>query len=441
MVAADSAPPYDQLMTVAPPPPASGWDAPTIPAPLPALRSRARRAWALIGSITLAVLCSLLAISVAGNDGTEGTTFPPIVRSIAGFGAFPMIAVSVLLVWRNRMPVLVSVLATAFTLVLPTTPLPAWIALAALAAVRRGWLLWVMIAATYVATAVACCWDVASPTSTISDFIGSPAAGTVARIDLFWSVPVLAAFAVAPFAAFGIARRVRIERDQARRGNAAATRNIAALHQEVSLERERQEIAREIHDTLAARLSAVSVQAGALELTVGDDNEQAVAAARAVRQSAQTSLEDLRHVVRVLRNPTAAFPASNTGLNDLGQLVDASLREGTDIRAQIILTDPASCDPEVAHACYRLVQESISNVRRHGSGATLFVEVRGGPETGLTIRATNWLLPAERGSSSSGGHGLTGMSERAALVGGTFQAGPTPEGSFSVVAWLPWKRR
>ena len=441
VVVGETGPPYDQLMTVAPPPPASGWDAPAIPGPPPTTRSRARRAWALTGSITLAVLCSFLAMAVAGNDGTDGTTFPPIVRVIATVGAFPMIGVSVLLVWRHRLPVLVSVLATGLTLVVPTTPLPALIALAALAAVRRGWLLWAMVAATYLATAAAFCWDIGSPTSSLSNFAGSPTAGSAARLDLFWSVPVLAAFAIAPFAVFGIARRVRLERDAARRGNATATRTVAALHQEVSLERERQELAREIHDTLAARLSAVSLQAGALELTVGTENGPAAEAARAVRQSAQTSLEDLRHVVRVLRNPTAANPASATGLSDLGQLIDSSLREGTDVRAQILVSDPASCDRAVAHVCYRLVQESISNVRRHAPGAALFVDVRGGPETGLTMRAVNWLIPGAVGASPPGGHGLTGMSERAALVGGTFQAGPTPEGSFAVVAWLPWSRR
>jgi signal transduction histidine kinase len=131
----------------------------------------------------------------------------------------------------------------------------------------------------------------------------------------------------------------------------------------------------------------------------------------------------------------------STGLQDLSELIDISLREGTDVRAQVLVSDPASCEPEVAHACYRLVQESISNVRRHAPGAALFVDVRGGPETGLTIRTVNWLATGAVQPSSSGGHGLMGMSERAALVGGTFQAGATPEGSFSIVAWLPWKRR
>ncbi|MCU1584339.1 MAG: hypothetical protein JWM49_895 [Microbacteriaceae bacterium] len=428
-------------MPVVPPSPSSGWAVPAVPVPLRGSRKRARGVWRLTGSIVLAVVCVLLALSAGGNYGTDGTTFAPVIRAVATFGVIPMIAVSVLLVWRHRFPVLMAVLATAFTLILPTTPLPALIALAAFTAVRRGWKSWAMVVAAYVATVAAFSWDLAAPTSSISDFVGAPGAGTAGRTALFWVLPFLAALVVSPFAAFGIGRRVRRERDAAQRGNDAATRNIAALHQEVSLERERQEIAREIHDTLAARLSAVSLHAGALELTVGDDNAQVIAAARAVRESAQTSLEDLRHVVQVLRNPSAAAAGVSTGLHDLSELIDISLRDGTDVRAQVLVADPASCEPEVAHACYRLVQESISNVRRHAPDAALFVDVRGGPETGLTIRTVNWLARGAAQPSSSGGHGLMGMSERAALVGGTFQAGATPEGSFSIVAWLPWKRR
>lgn len=432
---------YDRHMTATPRPPSGGWSVPAVPPERLPNRSRWRRVGALVGSISLTVLCGLLALSAGGNDGTDGSTFVLAVRVIATIGAFLMIGVSVLLIWRHRYPEIVTVVATGLTLLIPTTPLPALIALAAFAAVRRGWHLWAMTAAVYVATAVACIWDISSHTSFTADLVGAPAAGTPARTTLYWSVPLLAAFLVAPFAAYGISRRVRRERDSAQRDNLAASRNIAVLHQEVTLERERQEIAREIHDTLAARLSAVSLHAGALELTVGGDNAQAAAAARAVRESAQTSLDDLRHVVRVLRNPAAEAKGEGTGLNDLSALIDTSLRDGTDVRAQILVTDPGSCDAEVAHACYRIVQESISNSRRHAPGATLYAEVRGGPETGLTIRTVNWLATDSAGPKPSQGHGLVGMSERAALVGGTFQAGATPEGSFAIVAWLPWNRR
>ncbi len=378
-------------------------------------------------------------MSVGGSDTGTASTFPPAIQVVINIGVFTMIGASVLLVWRHRFPVLISVVATALTLVLPTTPLPALIALAALAAARRGWLLWTMVAATYCATVTSFAWDLTSHQSFLASFVNYPAAGSPARMALFWVTPLIAALVVAPFAAFGIARRIRRERDAAQQGNVAGSRNIAVLHQEVSLERERQELARELHDTLAARLSTQSLHAGALELTVRPDNVQAVAAARVVRESAQTSLDDLRHVVNALRNPSAASVEEGTGLNNLGELVNASLREGTDVRAQVLIGDPASCDPVVAHACYRLVQESISNVRRHAPGATLYVDVRGTPETGLTVSAVNWLVSGAPSAAAGGGHGLTGMSERVALVGGTFQAGVTPERSFAVVAWLPWK--
>jgi signal transduction histidine kinase len=361
------------------------------------------------------------------------------VRIYATLGVFPMIGVSVLMVWRHRWPIRISIIATAAALLLPSTPLPAMIALAALVAVRTGWLRWVMVTATFAATVVSFCWDVASTTSFIADFAGKPAAGTPDRIALFWVTPVLAAFAVAPFVAFGIIRKIRAERDSAQRVNQVASRNLTVLQREVDLERDRQELARELHDTLAARLSALSLHAGALELTVGDKDQKATEAARAVRQSAQDSLDELRHTVKALRNPSAATGTS-TGLAQLPALIDGALRDGTDVRAQILVTDPSSCDPHVAHACYRLIQEAISNVRRHAPGAALRVDLRGTPETGLTINALNWLMPGGRPADGQG-HGLQGMSERVALVGGSFQAGFTPQGAFAIAAWLPWVPR
>jgi len=401
-------------------------------------RSPARRAWALTGSIALAVLCSLLAISAAGMHGTPPSTFPAGIQTLSMAGAWLMIGASVMLVWRHRWPVLVAALAIGLTLVLPTTPLVALVACAAVAAATSGWVRWLFIVGAYAATAVSFCWDVASHVSLLSDFVGEPAEGTPARLALFWAVPILAAFAVAPFAGFGFLRSIRRERDAAQLDTAAATRNVAVLHREVERERERQELARELHDTLAARLSSLSLHAGALELTV-DGNAQANATARIVRETAQGTLDELRHVVHVLRNPGAA--RSSSGLVDIASLIDEALRDGVDVRAQVLVSDAATCDPAVAHACYRLVQESISNVRRHAPGQAVRVEVRGGPQTGVSVTATNWMTPGVRPTSVGGGHGLRGMSERVALVGGSFQAGPTPEGAFSVIAWLPWTPR
>lgn len=425
--------PYDRGMTVPPSPSEGRGDSPVVP-----VRSRPARA-STTGSIALVVLCALLAISAGGNYGGEHSTFPPVVRGYAMVSVFPMIGVSVLLLWRHRRPELVSAIATACTLVMPTTPLPALIALAALTAVRTGWWRWGMIAASYAATVVSFCWDIASHTSLLSNFFDAPAEGTPARVALFWVVPLLAAFAVAPFAVYGILRAVRTERDAARSDTAAASRNVAVLHREVERERERQELARELHDTLAARLSSLSLHAGALELTSAAGDERATAAARTVRESAQQSLDDLRNIVKVLRDP--ALGGDRTGLTDLSILIDDAVREGMDVRAQVLVTDPGSCDPSVAHACYRLMQESISNARRHAPGAVLRLEVRGSPETGLSITAVNWLRPGVGPTSVGGGHGLVGMRERVTHVGGSFQAGATEQGTFAIVAWMPWQPR
>ncbi|GAB3130652.1 sensor histidine kinase [Glaciibacter psychrotolerans] len=427
-------------MTAAPPLPSDGWAVSTAPAGSYPPRSRSRRTWALTGSIALAVLCALLVMSAGGTHGGEHSTFPSAVQALAIVGVFPMLAVSVLLIWRHRFPLLISILATALTVALPTTPLPALVALAALTAARRGWVRWTMMGATYAATIVSFCWDVASETSHLATLSGGSAEGSAARLALFWVVPILAALAVAPFAAYGVTRQIRAERDTARRGNVTAARNIAALHQEVSIERERHEIARELHDTLAARLSSVSLHAGALELQVGDSDARATAAARAVRESAQHSLDDVRSVVRVLRNPEL-HTGAGAGLVDIPGLIDAAVREGTDVRTQMFVADASACSPSVAHAAYRIVQEAISNVRRHAPGASLSVDLRAGPETGVTIRIVNRLVPEAHPTSTGGGNGLVGMSERAALVGGSFEAGETAEGTFAVVAWLPWVGR
>ncbi len=424
---------YDQCMTLTPPP-TSSWSA---AAPAPSVPSSSRRRWALVGSIGLAVTCALFAMSAAGNYGASGSTFAAAIRMLATLGGFVMIGVSVLVVWRHRIPALVSLLAVGGALIFPTTSLPALVACAAVTAALTGWVRWALVVGTYAAVVVSFCWDIAAHVSLLADFVNSPAEGTPARLALFWSVPVLAAVAVAPFAGYGFARQLRRERDAARRGTVEAHRNVAVLHHEVERERDRQELARELHDTLAARLSSLSLHAGALELTVDGTDDRAAAAARAVRETAQSSLDDLRNVVHALRNP-AAPDSSSTGLADIGALIDEALNDGVDVRAQVLVNDPTSCDRHVAHACYRIVQESISNVRRHAPGAGIRVEVRGGPDTGLTVTATNWLIPGASPTSVGGGHGLAGMNERVGLVGGSFQAGPTPDGTFTVLVWLPW---
>lgn len=417
---------HPTIMNMSTIPPAASPAAPSGSAAAQPRRNRTK-------TVVLTTLCVLAAFASAGQHAGSSSTAPEWLQTYASIGAFVMVGVSVLLIWRQQFPIAVSTIAVIATILFPTTLLPALIAIATVTATHTGWKRWLLVAGTYVAVMVSLIWDLTAEDSFLSGFFQDPAAGTPARLSLFWSVPVVAAIAVFAFAGYGILRRVQAQRDAAALGTEAATRNVAVLRQEVQREHDRQELARELHDTLAARLSSLSLQAGALEIAA---EGQTTEAARAVRESAQASLDDLRQVVRVLRDPERAGP-SNTGLADITQLIDAAVAEGVDVRAQLLLTDPSSCDPNVAHACYRLVQESISNAKQHAPGSAFRIDIRAAPTTGVSVTTANWLGP-EQPPHSTGGHGLIGMNERVTMVGGSFQAGPTPERTFAIIAWMPW---
>lgn len=418
---------YDRSMTIPP----------VIPQPARHAPSRARRIWSLAGSIAIALLCALWSFADGGNYGLGDSGYPPLLRTMAYLITFPMVAVAVLLVWRHRFPVTIFITAAVVTCIAPTNCLAVLISLAAVTAARQGWVRWACVAGAYVAVIVTLMWNLAFPGSPLAAAVATDG-GTAGPAAMTFVIIVMAAFMVAPFAAFGIARRFRNERDRAQAGEAAATRNTTTLQQEMERERERAALGRELHDTLAARLSAVSLHAGALELMVDGRDPREAAAARLVREAAQGSLDELRSVVHVLKNPQDSGPGA--GLMDIATLVDQSIAVGTDLRAQLMVADPGGCDRAVSHAVYRVVQEAVSNARRYAPGAPVRLDVRGGPESGVSVRVSNPVAPGVVASSVGGGNGLVGMRERMDEVGGTFQAGPVP-GGFTVLAWAPWERR
>jgi signal transduction histidine kinase len=370
---------------------------------------------------------------LAGKDPSFGANIVPFLGFLLG------LALAVFLVWRKRFPYLVAAIAAVLPIILPTTNLPAAIAIGVLLQGRRGPWVWVILGATYLATILTVVRDVGATTSFFALFTGSrDADGAALQPHLIWFAPLVAAVVLVPFIAVGIVRRTRAERDDARDHSLATEQSAVALHGEVERDRERREVAREIHDTLASRLSALSLHAGALELSV-DSSDATSHAARVVRESAQSSLDDLRHVIEVLRSPhTHTVERGNTGLGDIADLVEDAHALHDRVRSQIVISDPAGCDPSVAHAAYRIVQESLSNARRHAPGSDVLLDLRGGPGIGVTVHVSNPLPTAPPSATTGGGHGTVGMAERAQLLGGSFSAGPTADGQFAVVAWLPW---
>jgi signal transduction histidine kinase len=197
----------------------------------------------------------------------------------------------------------------------------------------------------------------------------------------------------------------------------------------------REDIAREMHDVLAHRLSLLSVHAGALEFNPGAPAAEIQRAAGVIRNSAHQALEDLREIIGVLRASGEAGPPQPV-LIDLDRLAEESRTAGMRVTLDQRVERPATAPAMVGRTAYRIVQEGLTNARKHGADTEVFVTVSGGPGEGMTVQVRN--AAAERNAAIPGaGQGLIGLAERAKLVGGQLEHGRVGA-DFRLRAWLPW---
>jgi signal transduction histidine kinase len=201
---------------------------------------------------------------------------------------------------------------------------------------------------------------------------------------------------------------------------------------------ERARIAREVHDVIAHTVSVMVVQAGAAEQVLDGENEAARAALAAIRQSGKGALVELRRLLGLLRDTDDGGMAPQAGLDRLDDLV----AEARALGLRVEVTESGSrriLPPGLDQAAYRIVQEALTNTIKHAGTWRASVSVTWGP-------AALELCVADEGAGSGvrvpdgaadGGHGLVGMRERAALYGGSLDAGPRPGGGFAVRARLP----
>jgi signal transduction histidine kinase len=221
-------------------------------------------------------------------------------------------------------------------------------------------------------------------------------------------------------------------------------RELAAQTERAELERarravleERTRIARELHDVVAHHMSLIAVRAETAPYRLSDLPESARAEFGSLSEVAREALTEMRVLLGVLRHDQPAGLAPVPQLSDIPALVDAARRAGVSVE----LTVPPVLDgvpSSVAVCAYRIVQESLSNASQHAPGAAVTVSV--GHDAGaVLLRVANG--PCGPGSSprteSGPGHGLTGMRERVALLGGSLSAGPVPDGGYVVSAVLP----
>ncbi|SNY49082.1 sensor histidine kinase [Paractinoplanes atraurantiacus] len=228
---------------------------------------------------------------------------------------------------------------------------------------------------------------------------------------------------------------VRSLRDRAERAESEQQLRVAQAR---SLERNR--IAREMHDVLAHRISLLSLHAGALEIRPDAAPQDVATAAGVIRASAHQALQDLREVIGVLRaeSPEGTPEPPQPTLGALPALADESRSAGVKVRLDVRI-EPATVPDGTGRTAYRIVQEGLTNARKHAPGTTVDVAVDGAVGDGLTIDIRNpWPLLNPSVAIPGTGTGLIGLTERATLAGGHLKHGRTPDNQFALTAWLPW---
>jgi signal transduction histidine kinase len=197
--------------------------------------------------------------------------------------------------------------------------------------------------------------------------------------------------------------------------------------------REREQLARELHDTVAHHVSGIAVQAQAGRAVAASHPERAIEALAVIEDAATRTLTELRAIVGVLRATQDSELAPQRGVAEVEQLAtDCRTRPCVEVTLRGELDD---LSPAVDAAIYRLAQESITNARRHARHATqVTVAVTGDADQ---VRLTVDDDGSAAGGRAPAGYGLVGMRERAALLGGTFHAGPGGERGWRVEAVLP----
>jgi signal transduction histidine kinase len=222
---------------------------------------------------------------------------------------------------------------------------------------------------------------------------------------------------------------------------------------------ERARIAREMHDVLAHRITLITMHAGALAYRTDLPPEQIRTTAELIQTKSHEALADLRQVLGVLRDAggdelgthrvgdAESVPRPQPTFGDLADLLAEAQESGMRVGYTCEVAASARMPEQVGRTVFRIVQEGLTNARKHAPGATVTVAVTGSPEDGVSIRLDN---PAPLGGASTvspnggagavpgAGLGLVGLRERATLAGGTLETTGS-DGAFGLRGWLPWQ--
>jgi signal transduction histidine kinase len=377
--------------------------------------TRRQSAWRYV----LAVVLGLLSFWAAMQDQYVGAPLVlPVLDLLAG-----VVAV-VLLRWRRSHPLAVGAVLNGLTALSGASAGPALLAMVSVAT-RRRWSEILPVSAVSVAASLVYFQVQTNGSSYLASVVlGAVSLAAVNAIGMYVG-------ARRDLAASKVEQALQAERQQA----------LQITEARVS---ERARIAREMHDVLAHRLSLVAMHAGALSYRRGLDEEQVAATADVIRASTHAALTDLREILGVLRADDQDAPPERPQptLSDVPALVAEAVAAGSTVRLDVQVDDLSSAPDTVGRSAYRVVQEALTNARKHAPDTTVDVLLRGGPGDELLVEVRN---PVRVGAVASrvdaatpgAGLGLVGLTERAELVGGLLEHG-TRDGDFVVRARLPW---
>jgi signal transduction histidine kinase len=378
------------------------------------------RWWVADGLLALAV--GTANVVTAGVSDTAGIGRTPW-RPLDALGYLLLTIGPLALVFRRRWPlgVLVAVEATSLAYSARTYPeggtgLTVFVALYTVAVVvdRRR----LVVLATAVSVALAVAMEVFLYGSTMIE--GEPVYVAIVMLSATWLGE-----AVRNRRAYVAELRDRAERAERTREEEARRR----------VDEERMRIARELHDVVSHSIGVISVQAGVAAHLLERRPDKAGAALATIRHASDEALGELHAMLGVLRQPDGRAPlAPAPGLAQLDALVAQA--EGAGLRVEVAVQgEAAHLPPAVDLACYRIVQESLTNVVRHAGASHATVTVTADGDA-LVVEVTDDGTGAPASGNGSR-QGIVGMQERARALGGTLQAGPRPEGGFRVSARLP----
>ncbi len=371
-----------------------------------------RRFWAQHGPrardivFIVVALLSVLAETLARRDEGALIWAPVLVVGLAG---------AAVLWWRRQHPVAVTAVGVV-VFAITQVPVTLAVGLFSLAIRRRDRVLVVMTLVT------AAAFTVVPAIHSSSSWVGYFASGLIEAALL---------------AAAGSYIGARRDLLTALRDRAAQAEEQQELRAEQAMLGERARIAREMHDVLAHKVSLIAMHAGALEVNATAGPAQVRQTAGVIRTTAREAMEDLRDVLGVLRagsDGDGADLAPPPRGADIERIVEASRTAGvrTDLTMEV-----GELPDAVARTVHRVVQEALTNVHKHARDAATSVRITGDDARGVTVEVVNHRPVGGAALLPGSGTGLVGLRERLALVGGTLESGPSPDGGWRVIARLP----